>query len=799
MRKTNSEVKFILLLDNKIEKGWRITKNMEELKGLTQKEIEEKIKQGRTNKIKSKASESILKIISKNIFTYFNLIFLILAVLLITSQSYRNLTFLIIITINILIGIFQQIKSKITLDKLSLLDKTDYVVIRNGRNEKISSDNLLEGDYVILETGNQIPADAIVISGKIYVNESLLTGEQDEIEKNVNCELMSGSFVISGKAVARLTKIGDESFSAKIMKDSKKIKETKSEMISSIDSIVKFAGIVIIPIGLLLFWESYFVNGSTYKESVNSIVSALIGMIPEGLYLLTTVALAISAGKLAKKKVILHDMKSIESLARVDVLCVDKTGTITNNRMKILDIFDEKENSLIKERKNLKLEILSKYVNTIDDNNITMDAIKEQLDGISYEKLPNISKENFNSKNKFSFIKVSENLTYKLGAPEILLGKEFEEILNKRIKSGERVLVFIKEENKKNIPILFISLKNEIRKNAKEIFKFFENRKVEIKVISGDNPVTVSSIAKQAGIKEYEKYIDCRELESYEDIKRAVKKYTIFGRVNPEQKKLIIKALKELGLKVAMTGDGVNDILAMKESDCSIAIGSGADAARETAQVVLLDSDFGNMRDIVYEGRKNINNITRSASLFTYKNIFSLLLSIYSIIFAMQYPLEPNQVSLGSAFTIGIPAFLLTFEENQKKQQNGNFLRKVFKNSLPAAITSFLAIVAMVRFSVLFNVGGQEITTACSYLFFTGGFLILYKIIRPLNKYRTSVMGLCILGIILTINIMPNFFAIKAISGRAAALVTLFAIAEFSVIRWITLIIDKLEKSKRNY
>ncbi len=772
---------------------------MEELKGLTQKEIEEKIKQGRTNKIKFKANESILKIISKNIFTYFNLIFLILAVLLITSQSYRNLTFLIIITINILIGIFQQIKSKITLDKLSLLDKTDYMVIRDGRNERISSDNLLEGDFVILKTGNQIPADAIVISGKIYVNESLLTGEQDEIEKNVNCELMSGSFVISGKAVARLTKIGDESFSAKIMKDSKKIKETKSEMISSIDCIVKFAGIVIIPIGLLLFWDSFFVNGSTYKESVNSIVSALIGMIPEGLYLLTTVALVISAGKLAKKKVILHDMKSIESLARVDVLCVDKTGTITNNRMKILDIFDEKENSLIKERKNLKLEILSKYVNTIDDNNITMDAIKEQLDGISYEKLPNISKENFNSKNKFSFIKVSENMIYKLGAPEILLGNEFEEILNKRTKSGERVLAFVKEENKKNIPILFISLKNEIRKNAKEIFNFFENRKVEIKVISGDNPVTVSSIAKQAGIKEYEKYIDCRELESYEEIKRAVKKYTIFGRVNPEQKKLIIKALKELGLKVAMTGDGVNDILAMKESDCSIAIGSGADAARETAQVVLLDSDFGNMRDIVYEGRKNINNITRSASLFTYKNIFSLLLSIYSIIFAMQYPLEPNQVSLGSAFTIGIPAFLLTFEENQKKQKNGKFLRRVFKNSLPAAITSFLAIVAMVRFSILFNVGGQEITTACSYLFFTGGFLILYKIIRPLNKYRTSVMGLCILGIILTINIMPNFFAIKAISGRAAALVTLFAIAEFSVIRWITLILDKFEKSKRNY
>lgn len=771
---------------------------MENLKGLTPEEVEEKIKQGKTNKIKIKVNESIFKIICKNIFTYFNLIFLVLAILLITSQSYRNLTFLIIITINILIGIFQQIKSKITLDKLSLLDKKDYIVIRDGKKEKICFDDLLEGDYVILETGNQIPADAIVVSGKISVNESLLTGEQDEIEKDIDSNLLSGSFVVSGNAVAKLINVGDESFLAKIMKDSKKIKEIKSEMISAIDSIVKFAGIVIIPIGILLFLESYIINSNSYKESVNSMVSALIGMIPEGLYLLTTVALAISAGKLAKKKVILHDMKSIESLARVDVLCVDKTGTITNNKMKVLDIFDEKEKSLNKERKSLKLEILAKYINTIDDNNITMDSIKDELKGISYEVLANIDKENFSSKNKFSFVKVNETLTYKLGAPEILLDKKFEKLVNERAKNGERILVFTKNEGDKNIPILFISLKNEIRKNAKEIFKFFDNRKVEIRVISGDNPITVSSIAKQAGIKGFEKYVDCRELKSYEDMKEAVKEYVIFGRVNPEQKKQIIMALKELNLKVAMTGDGVNDILAMKESDCSIAIGSGADAARETAQVVLLDSDFGSMRDIVYEGRKNINNITRSASLFTYKNIFSLLLSIYSIVFAMQYPLEPNQVSLGSAFAIGIPAFLLTFEENQKKQQNGNFLIRVFTNSLPAAITSFLAIVAMVRFSVLFNVGGQEVTTACSYLFFTGGFLILYKIIRPLNKYRLSVMILCIFGIIITINIMPDFFAIKEISERAAALVTLFAITEFSVIRWLTLMLNKLEK-KKNY
>lgn len=769
---------------------------MESIKCLTHEEVEEKIKQGKSNKVKIKTNESIFKILRKNIFTYFNFIFLILTILLITSHSYRNLTFLGIIITNILIGIIQQIRSKITLDKLSLLDKNKYTVIRDGKEEEIDSDNLVEGDFIILEAGKQIPADAEVVSGKIYVNESLLTGEQNEIEKSINSNLMSGSFVISGRAVVKLTNVGDESFSAKIMKESKKIKETKSEMISAIDNIVKFAGIIIIPIGILLFIGSYGVNGCSYEESVNSMVSALLGMIPEGLYLLTTVALALSSMRLAQNKILLHDMKSIESLARVDVLCVDKTGTITNNTMKVLDIFDKNGNSLIDKKEDLK--ILAKYINTIEDKNITMDAIKEQLYGISIEKLSNIEKENFNSKNKFSFIKIDENVTYKLGAPEILLNKEYEELVNKRTKNGERLIAFVEVKNDETIPILFISLKNEIRKNAKEIFEFFDNRNVQIRVISGDNPITVSSIAKQAGIKGYEKYIDCRELKNYADIQKAVKKYIVFGRVNPEQKRQIIKALKEQGLKVAMTGDGVNDILAMKEADCSIAIGSGSDAARGTAQVVLLDSDFGKMRNIVYEGRKNINNITRSASLFTYKNIFSLLLSIYSIIFAMQYPLEPNQVSLGSAFTIGIPAFLLTFEENQKKQQNGNFMRKVFTNSLPAAITSFLAIVAMVKFSDLFNVGVKEITTACSYLFFTGGFLILYKIIRPLNKYRTSVMFLCILGIILTINIMPNFFAIKEISERSAILVTLFAIAEFSVIRWITLILDKYEKNRKS-
>ena len=368
------------------------------------------------------------------------------------------------------------------------------------------------------------------------------------------------------------------------------------------------------------------------------------------------------------------------------------------------------------------------------------------------------------------------------------------------------VAMLTTDEEMKNIEqdLIYVGMVGMIdppRLEVKDAVDKCEKAGIKTVMITGDHKITAIAIAKSLGIlQSEEEALTGAELEkmSDEDLTKNIRKYSVYARVSPEHKVRIVKAWQANGEVVAMTGDGVNDILAMKEADCSIAIGSGSDAARGTAQVVLLDSDFGKMRNIVYEGRKNINNITRSASLFTYKNIFSLLLSIYSIIFAMQYPLEPNQVSLGSAFTIGIPAFLLTFEENQKKQQNGNFMRKVFTNSLPAAITSFLAIVAMVKFSDLFNVGVKEITTACSYLFFTGGFLILYKIIRPLNKYRTSVMFLCILGIILTINIMPNFFAIKEISERSSILVTLFAIAEFSVIRWVTLILDKYEKNRKS-
>lgn len=775
---------------------------MKKIIGLTNREVEEKIALGKVNKINFETSESISTIIKKNIFTYFNVIFMILAILVTFAGAFRNLTFLIVVTINVLIGIFQQIRSKMVLDKLSLLDKCKYSIIRDNKEIIVYSDELVEGDYVKLSSGNQVPADGVLVDGKIFVNESLLTGEQDEREKMVNSNLLSGSFVVSGSAIVKLTNVGDESYSSKIMKESKKIKENKTEMIKAIDRIVLVAGIVIIPIGLLLFGESYFVNKFSYSESVVRMVSALIGMIPEGLYLLTTVALALSAMRLAEKKVLLHDMKSIESLARTDVLCIDKTGTITTNEMDVIDIFDENGVSYLDKKKDKKLLELANYVNSINDNNATINALREYLKNISKQKLNMLKYENFNSKNKYSYIKTSENVTYKLGAPDVLLNKDYNHLISKRIINGERIIVFVKEENNECAPILFISLKNEIRKNAREIIKFFNDREVEIRVISGDNPVTVSSIAKEVGIKNYDLFVDCSLLKTRDELKNAVDKYKIFGRVSPEQKREIIKLIKENGLKVAMTGDGVNDILAMKEADCSIAMGNGSDAAREAAQVVLLDSDFGNMRNIVYEGRKNINNITRSASLFTYKNIFSLLLSIYAIIFTIAYPLEPNQVSLGSAFTIGIPAFFLTFEENQKKQQNDEFWKNIFLKSLPSAIISFLAIVCMVKCSVIFDINSNDLTTACSYLFFTGGFIILYKCVKPLNKYRTIVFIGCILGMIITINMIPEFFSIRSISLKASILVTMFALFEIIVAREILLLFNKFKEfieDKRKY
>ncbi len=755
--------------------------------GLTSQEVYKQTQAGNINYIPDTSDKTVKEIVRENIFTYFNAIFAAIAVLVIIAGSFRSLTFLPVVIANTVIGIFQQLKAKKILDKLSLLDKSTYTVIRNGQAENCSSDVLVLGDLVLIKSGQQIPADGYVEDGFALVNESLLTGEADEVEKRQGSELKSGSFVVAGSCYMTLTSVGENSYAAKLMSEAKKVHDKKSEMINDIESIIKIAGILIIPIGIFLFVQS-IINGNSFSESIVSMVGAVIGMIPEGMYLLTTGALALSAIRLGKRHVLLHDMRSIETLARVDVLCVDKTGTITRNEMTVEEVFSPADIS--NEDFNKYTNILNRYINTMDDTNLTMTALKEYFTGT--DKLDAVSTSAFSSRTKYSSVK-TKNHEYRLGAPEILLSEDDINanrlLLEQRTGCGQRVLAFVAIEDNKSTPLVFISLENEVRENSREIFNYFAEQGVDIKVISGDNPMTVSTVAQKAGIKHSEFYIDATTLSSKEDIFHAVKRYTVFGRVKPEQKKQIVEALQEQKLKVAMTGDGINDILAMKEADCSIAMGTGSDAAREASQVVLMDSDFSHLKEIVAEGRRDINNITRSSTLFLYKNMFSLFLAVFSIINSFTYPLQPSQVSLVSMFNIGIPSFFLALERNEAKQ-HGRFIVQTIIRALPAAITSFVSIAALVVFSKLFNLPEDGIGTASTYLLSIVGFIILYELCIPQNKYRVSVFVLCIAGFLGCSTCLYSLFAIEDLSLQYAALCIVFAIAEITIMRWLTKVME---------
>ena len=763
------------------------------LQGLTSKEVEALVRDGKTNSISKHSSQSVASIILSNVVTYFNAIFFGLAFLVIMVGAYRNLLFLPVVLANIIIGIIQQLRAKKVLDKLSLLDITEYTVIRDGRETSVGSEKLVLGDIVILRSGQQIPADAELIEGKISANESLLTGEADEIEKEEGSVLMSGSFVVSGECKARLTHVGVDSYAARLTEKAKEVKNKKSEMIKDIETIIKVAGILIIPVGILMIIDSVVINGRNLQDGVVAVVSAIVGMIPEGLYLLLTVALTMSAARLALKKVLLHDMRSIETLARVDVLCVDKTGTITSDVMSVTDVFAPKGKDLGKEAK----EIFTKYIHTVPDTNITMVALrnyfKENITLDATEVKP------FSSKEKFSEI-ITKEATYRLGAPEFILT---EEILNenkinieKYTGKGERVLAFIKIDQTGTTPILFVSIANEIRENAPDTFKYFAEQGVIIKVISGDNPLTVSRVAMAANIENAEKYVDASTLETEEDYLEAVREYTVFGRVKPEQKKSLIKAIKKNGQKVAMTGDGVNDILAMKSADCSIAMGGGSDAARQAAQVVLLDSDFSHMKQIVSEGRRIINNMTRSGILFLYKNIFSLLLALFTIVLSIHYPLKPTQISLISMFNIGLPGFLLAMENNTRRQR-GRLLTRTLRGAIPSSVISFLAIAVLMYIGPkFFNLTDDEMGVAGTYFLSAVGFVLLWKLIHPLNKYRIFVFVLCVTGMVGSIIGFWNIFIMAEVTVRGTWISVGYALAGALLMRLILKIMAKMQLEK---
>ena len=780
--------------------------------GLTSQEVSERIQNHQVNEPVDPGTKTNKDIIKGNLLTYFNMIFLILAVLVCVAGSFRSLTFLPVVIGNALIGIIQEIRARDTLAKMKLINAPHTKVIRDGKKKKIMSEQLVVDDLAIFTAGDQIPADAVITSGSVKVNESLLTGESDEIEKGKNGRLLSGSFIVSGECRAVIEKVGKESYISRLTLEAKSEKKQElSEMIRSINNLIKWVGIVIIPIGIILFYQGYFVNKESFSESIVSMVAAVIGMIPEGLYLLTTIALAVSTMRLAKQSVLLHDMKSIETLARVDVLCVDKTGTITENTMSVSDIIsasDMAADLVTEAAKELSdkgwTETLAQFCMAMTADNITMKALKaffKDKSDVKMRKPDSIT--SFSSEVKYCGATYKEE-AYILGAPDAVLGDAYDNYSDKLSElqsKGYRILAFGSYDGVVDgkpltgtfTPLGFITLTNPIRKQAKKTFQYFDNQGVSVMVISGDNPETASEVAAKAGIKNAEKYIDARKLKNTADIDMAVRKYTVFGRVTPKQKKQIVNSLKKQGHTVAMTGDGVNDILALRDADCSVAFSSGSDAAAQAAQVVLLDSDFAHMPSVVMEGRRVVNNVQRSASLFLVKNIFSLLMSLFAAVLMVTYPLEPSQISLISMFNIGIPAFFLAMESNGNRIE-GKFLKNVFLKALPAGLTDALAIAALVVCGKVFGLPSEDIATAATMLLAIVGFMILFKISMPLNKYRGTVLVCNMIAFVLCAVVLNELFAIKSMSRICVLLFVVFSFAAESLFRILSHIVENVEK-----
>lgn len=762
--------------------------------GLSAEQVKRRFAQGENNYKVESSTLSVPEIVRSNVCTYFNLVFAVIAVLLAIVGAWSDMLFLPIIVANTCIGIIQEVHSKKVLDKLSILNAPHAVVIRDGKQQEIPADQLVLDDIVEFSAGSQIPADAKVVSGELQVNESLITGESDEIEKREGDSLLSGSFVVSGKACARLEKVGKDSYISKLtLQATKSKKEEQSEMIRSLNYLIMVMGIIIIPIGIALFVQSFIYNEGTFHDSITGMVAAIIGMIPEGLYLLTSVALAVSSVRLAQKKVLIHDMKCIETLARVNVLCVDKTGTITEPGMHVYDF------SVLDGADQLEIsQLLADFVAAQEKDNATMEALKAYFSNGSGMRAREVY--SFSSETKYSGAVMNDGKSYVIGAPEFVLRGQFaqyQEQIATYSSKGYRVLVFAQYEGTLDrkpltepvLPLCFVMLANPIRKGAKETFTYFAENDVDIKVISGDNPLTVSVIAAEAGIVGAERFVDASTLKEKEDYYRAVEEYTVFGRVTPSQKRMLVQALKEHKKTVAMTGDGVNDVLALKDADCSVAMASGSEAASNVAQLVLLDSDFSRMPSVVAEGRRVVNNIERTAALYIVKNIFSMLLAIFSVILMLDYPLEPSQVSLISMFTIGIPSFVLALEPN-KELIRGHFLTNVLVRALPAGLTDFIVVSGLVIFCREFQVDLDCLSTSCTILVAIVGFMILHRIARPMNTGHIVMLVGVITGWILCMLFGGSFFGITGISKQCEMLMVIFAIITEPVLRYLSLIVE---------
>ena len=755
-------------------------------KGLTKDQVLKRKEEKLVNFNQQPVTKSIKEIIFSNLFTYFNFLNIFLGTSVILAgifsgqlfYSLKNCLFMGVIFCNTIISTAQEIISKKVIDKLSVISSVKTTVIRDSQDEVISMEEIVLDDIIKLSNGNQVIVDSIIKQGMVEVNESFITGESNSILKREGDMLLSGSFIVSGNCIAQVEHIGEENYINTISSEAKYIKENNSVILNSFEKIVKFLSVIIIPLGIALFCNQYLVIVSPISDSIINTVAALIGMIPEGLVLLTSSVMAVSVIRLSKDKVLIQQLYCIETLSRVNVVCLDKTGTITTGNMKVYDILPSKNYS----KKDFSL-ILTKITNTLNDNSSTFKALSEKFNEKFEVTIQD--KISFSSERKFSAVSIKDEASYYIGAYEYVLKSEKNINLEtiKKYQENYRILVVAKNneplsETPKNLEIIgFVLIEDEIREEAKDTLTFFKNQGVKIKIISGDNHLTVLNIAKKTGMSDSIKGIDASLLTD-ENILDLVNTYDVFGRVTPSGKKKIILALKKLGYTTAMTGDGVNDVLALKEADCSVAMASGSDAARAVSQIVLLDNDFKAMPKIVAEGRRTINNIERSASLLLVKTIYTVLIILTCLFTKSEYFFIPIQLTLITTTTIGIPSFILALEPNTNIV-SGNFIMKIFKNSIPAGVTVFFDILIIVLFEHAFNLNQDIVNALAVFLTGTTGFIHLYKVSKPFNIIRTTLFIILLIAFMYGAFFQYSFFNLSALNIQISLITFLLIIFSF--------------------
>ena len=752
---------------------------MDILKGLTSEEVKERIEKGQVNSSNTNNLKSNWQIVRDNVCTLFNLFNLIIAIALACVHAYTNMVFILIIIVNVLIGIIQEIHGKNLVKQLSILTTAKTKVIRDGEEKELNINEIVVDDVILLAQGDQIPSDAYVLDGEIEVNEALLTGESDTILKKKEDKLLSGSYVVSGKCYAKIEKVGDDNFANQIINATKKHKKVNSELLNSMKKVTNFTSFVIIPAGVILFAQAYVFREVDLQQSVIATAAALLGMLPKGFVLLTSISLETGVIKLAKKQVLVQDLYSVETLAHIDTLCLDKTGTITEGKMKVIDVEKYNEDVLPDTLEN----IMNSYVNLTDDSNSTFNALKNHFKGESkYEKVSDIS---FSSERKWSSVTFKDLGTIIVGAPERLAAMANVELPKSIVEAqedGKRALCigYTKEAvSVEQIPkislVAGIIMADPLRKNAKEMLGYFKTQSVDIKIISGDNPITVSTIAKRAGLEDYESYIDLSTIKSDAEIVDIVDKYSIFARVLPQQKSIIVKALQAKGHSVAMTGDGVNDVIALRESDLSITLPEANDAAKQVSQIVLLNQDFSVLKDVLMEGRRVVNNLTSVARIFFIKTIYSVLLSLFCIVTNTAFPFIPIQITLIDLVIEAYTSFFISFEPNSKPVK-GVFLHTVLRNAAPFAIVIVLNIIFLTYMGPVLGIAEGPLVTIMYLLIGFVSILAVLEVCIPFNKLHAFLFSTTFVGFFVAVYLFRSILHVSDISMNELGIFVIFAL-----------------------